>query len=117
MTSSGGASDVLKVKPPTAPRKLQPWQAYHALTYHSHWKPHVDAAWAEYTKAWALEHPDEKPGKGRFQIMVEFMKTKFNEETDEMKARCEEYRNPEKREELNPKPGKSQSTINTNYQA
>ena len=49
--------------------------------------------------------------------MVEFMKAKFGEETDEMKARCEEYRNPEKREELTPKPGNAQSTINTTYQA
>jgi len=79
VTSGGGAHDILKVKPPTLPRKLQPWQAYHVLTYHSQWKLHVDAAWA-------LEHPDEKPEKGRFQIMVEFMKAKFGEETDEMKV-------------------------------
>lgn len=111
MTSGGGGRDVLKVKPPPQPRKLQLWQAYHALTYHSQWKPHVDAAWTEYLKAWALEHPDEKPEKTRFQVMVEFMKAKFDEEADEMKARCEEYRKSEKREEL------AQSTVNTKYQA
>jgi hypothetical protein len=71
----------------------------------------------EYTKAWGLEHPDQKPEKGRFQIMVEFMKAKFNEETDEMKAQCEEYRKPENREELSLKPAKSRVSINTEYQA
>ena len=43
--------------------------------------------------------------------MVEFMKAKFDEEADEMKARCEEYRKSENREEL------AQSTVNTKYQA
>lgn len=28
----------------------------------------------------------------RFQMMVEFMKEKYNQETPEMKVRCEEYR-------------------------
>jgi hypothetical protein len=58
---------VLKVKPMPKSRKLQPWQAYHALTYESKWKPHIDTAWTNYKKAWADEHPDKKtPPKNQF---------------------------------------------------
>ena len=111
------ASDILRVKPPPRPRILQAWQAYHALTYQSRWKPQVDTAWSEYKEAWTIEHPNEKPEKGRFQIMVEFIKQKFNEETEEMKRECEEYRKPEKREELSPAPVKAESAVNEDFQA
>jgi O6-methylguanine-DNA--protein-cysteine methyltransferase len=106
------------MKPPPRPRILQPWQAYHALTYQSQWKPQVDTAWSEYKETWMAEHgSDEKPEKGRFQIMVEFMKQKFSEETEEMKKQCDEYRKPEKCEELSPTPVKSESALNTDFQA
>lgn len=39
-----------------------------------------------------MENPNEKPPKKRLQIMVEFMKEKFKNKTEEMKACCEEYR-------------------------
>ena len=64
---------------------LQGWQAYQALTYATKWKPHVDTAWNEYKSAWASENPDTKAPKNRFQVMVEFMKAKYAEETPEMK--------------------------------
>jgi hypothetical protein len=50
----------------------------------------VDKEWDKYKKEWALEHPNKKPPKARFTIMIEFIKEKFTNETDEMKARCEE---------------------------
>jgi hypothetical protein len=109
-----GTHDILKVNPAPRPKKLQAWQAYHALTYRSQWKPHVDTAWSEYQKAWKAEHSTEKPEKNRFQIMVEFMKEKYNEETEEMKKKCEEYERPEDR---NPTPVKSESDINTDFQS
>src|SRR5271168_4643998 len=72
-------------------------QAYQALTYEEKWKSHVDKEWEAYKTEWEVEHPDEKrPPKNRFQIMVEFMKDKYKNETDEMKARCEEYRQARK---------------------
>ena len=40
---------------------------------------------------WISKHPDSKPPKSQFQMMVEFMKEKYAEETPEMKAECEEY--------------------------
>jgi len=52
----------------------------------------VDEEWVKYKKEWALEHPNEKPPKTRFTIMIEFIKEKFADETDEMKERCEELR-------------------------
>ena len=78
------------------PRMLQTWQAYHALTYETKWKPHVDKAWEIYKAEWESQNPSEKPPKNRFTIMVEFMKEKFNNETEEMKLRCEEYRQTRK---------------------
>lgn len=77
---------------------LQAWQAYQALTYESQWKPHIDEEWNRYKKKWASEHPNEKPPKTRFSIMIEFMKEKFANETDDMKARCEEFRKTVKEE-------------------
>ena len=76
----------------TKPKMLQGWQAYQALTYETKWKAHVDTAWKEYKLAWESENPDEKAPKKRFQIMIEFMKEKYAEETTEMKDRCKAYR-------------------------
>jgi hypothetical protein len=93
--SGSRAGAVLKIK--GKPKMLQDWQAYQALTYEEKWKSHVDKEWEAYKTEWEVEHPDEKrPPKNRFQIMVEFMKDKYKNETDEMKARCEEYRQARK---------------------
>ena len=80
------------------PKMLQGWQAYHALTYESQWKPQVDKEWAKYKLEWESQNPSEKPLKNRFTIMVEFMKDKFQNETEEMKLRCEEFRQAHKSE-------------------
>jgi hypothetical protein len=80
------------------PKMLQSWQAYHALTYDSQWKPDIDKEWVRYKTEWESENPTEKPPKNRFTIMVEFMKEKFKDETEEMKLRCEEYRQARKSE-------------------
>jgi hypothetical protein len=107
---------VLKVKStPPPPRKLQPWQAYHALTYESRWKPHVDQAWIDYKKAWEDEHPDRKPEKKRFQIMVEFMKAKFEDEDEETKKKCNDYRKSEGGD-ASLEPVESASTVNHEFQ-
>jgi hypothetical protein len=99
------------------PKKLQLWQAYQALTYEDRWKPDVNTAWAEYKAAWEAEHPDEKPPKTRFQIMVDFIKEKFAAETEEMKNRCEEYRTTQQLEKGSPDPATADSTRNTDFQA
>jgi hypothetical protein len=70
---------------------LQAWQAYHSLTYESKWKPFVDEKWQTYKTEWESEHPNEKPQKTRFEIMNEFIKEKFANETDNMKEQCETY--------------------------
>ena len=92
---------------------LQDWQAYQALTYEQQWKPHVDEAWATYKTEWEAEHPNEKPPKKRIQIMVEFMKEKYKNETVEMKARCEEYRQARKD---SPVPSQSGAARNLEFQ-
>ena len=77
---------------------MQAWQAYQALTYESQWKEDFDQAWGDYLATWNTENPDVKPGKTRLVYLMEFMKGKLAEETDEMKAKVEEYRLSEKEE-------------------
>ena len=95
---------------------LQPWQAYHALTYETRWKSDVNTVWSNYKSNWAAENPKEKPPKNRFQIMIEFMKEKFEAETEEMKTRCEEYRVARQHEAESPDPVKSDSARNIAFQ-
>jgi len=94
---------------------LQDWQAYHALTYETQWKPHVDKEWASYKMEWELQNPSEKPPKNRFTIMVEFMKEKFKNETEEMRLYCEEYRKARKSE--TPVPNDSEVARNVHFQS
>ena len=101
----------MKVKQPC---KLQAWQAYQALTYESRWKKHVNKGWDEYKQTWKKEHPEVPIDKNRFVFMVEFMKAKLAEETDEMKKRCEKYREPEERKAMMPKLVDTQ--VNSDYQ-
>jgi hypothetical protein len=56
------------------------------LTYNSQWKPFVDEEWGKYKEEWMSEHPNEKSSKTRFTIMNEFIKEKYENETNEMKA-------------------------------
>jgi hypothetical protein len=111
-----GSLGILKIERKPQPRILQPWQAYQALTYESRWKPEVDAAWSTYKNVWLTEHPEEKPPKIRFQIMIEFIKEKFEKETDEVKSQCEEYRKTRQVEAATPDPDKPDSVKNTKFQ-
>ena len=111
-----GSLGILKIKQKTQPRILQPWQAYQALTYESKWKAEVNAAWLAYKNAWLTEHPKEKPPKNRFQIMIEFIKEKFEQETDEVKEECKEYRKRHWAEAAMPDPEKPDSLQNAKFQ-
>ena len=95
-TSAGGSHNVLNLK--SKPKLPQEWQAYHALTYESQWKPEIDKTWAEYKIQWKSEHPNEKPEKTRFEIMNNFMRKKFAEATPEMLKQVEDYRKKIKEE-------------------
>lgn len=72
----------------------------------------MDEEWATYKKEWASEHPTESPPKTRFEIMNSFLRRKFADETDEMKARCEEYRKTHKLKA----PAGEESTRNAEFQ-
>jgi len=89
MAPNRGILSILKVK--AKPKMIHSWQAYHALTYQMKWKPFIQKRWTAYQEEWAIEHPDEKPPKGQFQIMVEFMKEKYTGETAKVRAECKEY--------------------------
>ena len=112
-SSNASSRGLLKMK--TKPRSLQDWQAYQALTYESKWKVIVDKEWKRYQAEWELEHPKETPPKKRFTFMVEFMKEKYKNETEEMKQKCEEYRKARKSE--SPVPGDYDTSRNLEYQS
>lgn len=109
----GPSGSILKMKP--RPKMLQDWQAYHALTYETQWKPHIDEEWTRYKNEWELQNSTEKPPKNRFMIMVDFIKEKFKNETEEMKLRCEEYRQARKSE--SPAPNNPQVEKNLQFQS
>jgi len=100
----------MKVKP----RILQDWQAYQVLTYESKWKAIVDKEWASYKMEWELEHLKETPPKKRFTFMVEFMKEKYKNETEEMKLQCQEY---QKRKSESPVPDDPDTSKNLEFQS
>ena len=103
LTSSSTRGNVLNLKPKA--KTLQGWQAYHALTYESQWKPEIDKIWAEYKTEWESEHPDQKPEKTRFEIMNDFMKEKFAQATPEILKEVEDYRKKLKEESPVPSAG------------
>jgi hypothetical protein len=67
-------------------------------TVESQWKEDFNQAWGDYLATWNTENPDVKPGKTCLVYLMEFMKGKLAAETDEMKAKVEEYRLSEKEE-------------------
>ncbi|KIM35207.1 hypothetical protein M413DRAFT_20789 [Hebeloma cylindrosporum] len=115
-TATVNSNGILTIKAKAQPRKLQPWQAYHALTYESRWKADINTAWTQYKNDWTAAHPNEKLPKNRFQIMIEFMKENFEAETEEMKSQCEEYRETRQREAASPDTTKSNSARNLEFQ-
>ena len=113
LTSSTGPSrGILKMMP--KPKMLQDWQAYHALTYKTKWKPEVDKEWQNYKKKWEKHNLSEKPPKKQFTIMVKFME-KFKNETEEMKLRCKEFRQTHK--SGSPVPNNSEVARNLQFQS
>lgn len=95
---------------------MQAWQAYQKLTYETQWKAEVDRIWDEYKEAWQAKHPGENPPKKRLTIMSDFMKEKYLEETDEMKEKCEKYRDPAFHDEATPGPVVKTNSVNAGYQ-
>ena len=73
-------------------RMLQAWQAYHDLTYESKWKAEIDSQWTEYVNNWKAENPELPVDQTRFAFMNTFIKSKFAEETEEMKEDVENHR-------------------------
>lgn len=73
-------------------RKMQAWQAYHAMTYQSKWKTVIDEEYETYLKDQQDSNSENGPAMTRFAYMNAFMRNKFEEETEEMKAEVEKYR-------------------------
>lgn len=80
---------------------LQRWQAYHRYrqTYDGTWKETVDKAWTDYKTQWDAENPNEAiPCNKHFQVMNDYIRKTFDEETPEKKQEVEEYRKKLKEE-------------------
>ena len=82
-TSGSGHRGVLKI---TQPRLRQEWQVYQTMSYESKWKTVIDSEWEAYKKKWNEENPGVKVPQGRFAFMNSFLKSKYAEETEEVKA-------------------------------
>jgi len=76
------------------PHAWQLWQAYADLVY-LELKAKIDAGYAVLLKKWSEEHPEgEKNGEKKptqFSFMNEFLREKYEAESDEMKAKVEEH--------------------------
>jgi len=88
------------------------WQAYQALTYETKWKADVEQGWKEYR---AQSDADNQKKMTRLVYLMEFMKEKLAEETDEMKTKVETYRKSFK--EGTPITGNGNQTRNLEFQA
>jgi len=87
-TGKAKAGAILKLN---KKRKLQPWQAYHSLTYESKWKEEIDHKWGDFVAAWSNDHPGQPVNKTRFEFMNTFIKDKYATESPEMKDKVEVY--------------------------
>ncbi|KDR76585.1 hypothetical protein GALMADRAFT_66873 [Galerina marginata CBS 339.88] len=94
-TSGTGTRGVLKI---TQSRLKQEWQVYQLMTYESKWKAVIDNEWETYKKKWEEDHAGTKLPQGRFAFMNTFLKTKYNEESEEVKAEVRTRRSAMKEE-------------------
>lgn len=80
---------------------LQKWQAYHRYrqTYDETWKETIEKAWNDYKSDWEAENPNLSiPRTKHFEVMNEFIKKTFNDETPEKKQEVEDFRRKLKEE-------------------
>ncbi|KAF8171333.1 hypothetical protein BJ912DRAFT_1066197 [Pholiota molesta] len=107
---------ILKIKRKS--KRPQEWQIYQRLTYKDHWKPIIDKEWQKFRDEWEEKNGSEsKPPHSRFAFMNVFLKTKYAEETDEMKERVQELRDqPGSGEEDDAEDDNSANKRNKNFQ-
>jgi len=82
-TSGLGTQGVLKI---TQLRLCQEWQVYQMMAYESKWKTIINSEWEAYKKKWDEENPGVKVPQGHFAFMNLFLKNKYAEEMEEVKA-------------------------------
>lgn len=80
---------------------LQGWQAYHRYrqTYDQTWKSTVDKVWIDYKNQWEEENLGVAiPRSKHFEVINDFIRKTFNDETPEKNQDIEEYRRKLKEE-------------------
>ena len=92
-------------------RMLHSWQAYQALTYETKWKDAVEEGWKQFQ---AQSDAEQQKKMTRLIYLMEFMKKKLAEETDEMKSEVENYRRNFK--EATPIPSNDDQARNLEFQ-
>jgi hypothetical protein len=82
------------------PKLLQKWQAYHRYrqTYDASWKTTVEKTWTDYKNQWEAENPGDAVPNKRFEVMNEFIRKTFSEETPKIMQEVEDYRRKLKEE-------------------
>ncbi|KJA16797.1 hypothetical protein HYPSUDRAFT_147224 [Hypholoma sublateritium FD-334 SS-4] len=90
IVSSRGTRGTIKLD--MKPRKKQPWQAYQRMTYETQWKDVIDKAYDELRAEWKPKAPGDIFNLSRFEFMNDFMRKKYEEQSPEVKAKVEEFR-------------------------
>lgn len=73
---------------------LQKWQAYHQYCqkYDETWKVMVEKVWSDYKRNWEDENRGVAiPQNKHFEVINEYIRKAFNEESPEKKVEVEEY--------------------------
>lgn len=71
---------------------MQAWQAYHTMTYENKWKATIESQWQAHCAEWEQSHPGEAMTVTQFIFMNNFMKERYNEETEAVKQEVKEFR-------------------------
>jgi hypothetical protein len=87
-SNSAGARTLLNL---TKTRVWQPWQAYADLTYEDV-KHEIDAGYEAAVTKWEEAEKVGEKRPNRFTFQNAFLKTRYEGETEEMKAKVEEHR-------------------------
>ena len=74
---------------------LQKWQAYHRYrqTYDETWKMTLEKVWTDYKSQWEAENPEITiPRTKHLEVINEYIKKEFEDESPEKKQEVEDYR-------------------------
>ena len=85
----------------TKSRVLHEWQVYYRMTYESQWKAVIEKEWETYKEKLTGENPEVNLRTARFNFGNEFIREKYQAETEEVKAEVKKRREREEEDNMN----------------